>query len=362
MLIRVFDIKTLLEVRECQAFQLSDGKWVAVWRGLAYALADEHSIDISQPGFAREEIAAFERTALPDRTSEFFWAVIEAEDEAWILVTGNVVARDGYAASLRRAGFPVLRVGVWLGEVVEDFVADWFIRIARAAGEPPIVQRLEAVLGGTCIGTARSEDSLRTDLTRQPSLESDLAAARAKAATFEILLGEAQFEATTAETELFARIHTLEIELATAKEEAARQPLVHLPGSGISAGSDNPQASTPPSKQARKLQDEVTSVLASLLPNVKLLRESLRVATAEYRDRGSFYRTMAELKGDVGRLPPAWKKLRGADGWWERHVSTGEDDSGRVYARFGANGATWQVLLSYKAEQNRDVAWLQARS
>jgi hypothetical protein len=93
-------------------------------------------------------------------------------------------------------------------------------------------------------------------------------------------------------------------------------------------------------------------------PLRRLLRDSLTVASVEFRDRTAFYRALRELAEGGARLPPAWKKVRGAEEWWERHVSTGEDDSGRAYARALPGGAGWDVLLSDKGSQDRDMVWL----
>lgn len=99
-------------------------------------------------------------------------------------------------------------------------------------------------------------------------------------------------------------------------------------------------------------------MLHVLLPGIRLLRDSLIVASVEFRDRSGFCRALRELAQAGARLPPAWKKLRGAQQWWERHVSSGEDDAGRAYARALPGGAGWEVLLSDKGSQDRDLAWL----
>jgi hypothetical protein len=79
------------------------------------------------------------------------------------------------------------------------------------------------------------------------------------------------------------------------------------------------------------------------------------VLTGEFADRGGLYRSLIEL--DSGALGRAWKKLHGAPGWWERHVSNGQDDSGRIYARRGEG--SWEVLISHKSQQARDITWLE---
>ena len=39
-----------------------------------------------------------------------------------------------------------------------------------------------------------------------------------------------------------------------------------------------------------------------------------------------------------------------------------EDDAGRIYVRASRGGSTWEALLSHKAEQDRDIAWLRSLS
>jgi hypothetical protein len=63
----------------------------------------------------------------------------------------------------------------------------------------------------------------------------------------------------------------------------------------------------------------------------------------------------------TGGRPDGWKALRGTERWWERHVSTGQDDSGRAYARFDPIRRRWELLLGWKADQTRDIGWLKRK-
>jgi hypothetical protein len=360
LLIQVFDVKALLEERVCQIVELPSGEKAAMWRGVAYRLAGANSIDISQPGLSHDELVLVPDVPKVAGLKAGRWAVVQGGDAVWVLVAGDVILRDEYAAKLRHGGFDVLRVGQWLGESVQGFDADWFIRVERPLGDSALESRLASVLGGTCAASTNAEDPVQMELSRQRALEDELAAARAQALAFEQLLGEERQKALASEAELFVLIESLEAELAEKKRDFAgpgEQQNTLLTGPKNSDGGLSP---TRVGKPVTKIQDEISSVLTSLLPNMKLLRSSLRIASSEYRDRGAFYRALGELATGVAKLPPAWKKLRGADGWWERHVSTGEDDSGRLYARYGTEGASWQLLLSFKSEQSRDVAWLEA--
>lgn len=97
--------------------------------------------------------------------------------------------------------------------------------------------------------------------------------------------------------------------------------------------------------------------IGALLPKVRLIRDSLMVVAAEFASRKALYRTLSELQEAKDRLPPNWKKVQGVEGWWERHLSNGQDDAGRAYARLNAE-RNWDVLVSHKSEQSRDIAWL----
>jgi hypothetical protein len=44
--------------------------------------------------------------------------------------------------------------------------------------------------------------------------------------------------------------------------------------------------------------------------------------------------------------------------WWERHLSDGQDDAGRIYVRFSSTDRVWDVLISHKSGQTRDISWL----
>ncbi|HXT79192.1 MAG TPA: hypothetical protein VN702_06490, partial [Acetobacteraceae bacterium] len=68
--------------------------------------------------------------------------------------------------------------------------------------------------------------------------------------------------------------------------------------------------------------------------------------------------SLAELVSVEGRLPPNWKSVQGAAGWWERHVSDGQANTGRLYALYVGDLRRWDVLISDKAEQPRDMTWL----
>ena len=113
--------------------------------------------------------------------------------------------------------------------------------------------------------------------------------------------------------------------------------------------------------RAHACRTEIADALGSLLLNLNLLRDSLTVAASEYASRKALYRSLVELASVDGRLPPNWKAVQGASRWWERHVSDGQDNTGRLYAQFVPETRQWHVLISDKAEQPRDMAWLRRR-
>lgn len=120
---------------------------------------------------------------------------------------------------------------------------------------------------------------------------------------------------------------------------------------------------TPPTSLERllhppELKDEVETVLTSLLSHIEFLRDSLMFVSSELSDRGPLYRALAELNFGQDRMPPAWKKVQGVTGWWERHVSSGHDDAGRICARLDPSTRRWQALVSHKGDQPRDIHWL----
>jgi hypothetical protein len=106
-----------------------------------------------------------------------------------------------------------------------------------------------------------------------------------------------------------------------------------------------------------RLAEELRAVLTATRPDVTLLRDSWQVLAGEFRSRDGFWRAVGELPPD-GSRPHGWKSFRSAERWWERHVSNGEDDTGRAYARFDTGTRSWRVLLGWKAAQDRDSAWL----
>lgn len=346
--IHVLDGDRPLEDRRCRLVRLRDGRAAAIWRGLAFPIGPGETIDISGPGVPPAECLPAE-APLPAAGRGCRWGIVEGIEEAWVLVAGPVAERDAVASRLHAAGLAVLRRGAWLGEPADGLEPDWFVRIARPADGRSLSAELEAILGPRAAAppaAGEEAEELRRRLARR-ELEQARMAAAALGAEVERLRSGAIAAAALAE-----RVAQLETELARAEERLAQpQPAATAQAAVVATTQAAPRL-------AQRIQEEVATVLQALLPGIRLLRDSLMVASVEYRDRGGFYRALRELAQGGARLPPAWKKLRGTPEWWERHVSTGEDDAGRAYARALPGGAGWEVLLSDKGSQARDLAWL----
>lgn len=214
---------------------------------------------------------------------------------------------------------------------------DWFLRTAAA---PP--EAVEAALAGT-FDRADTDQAPSLQALRIRLLESDLLAARQREAALQADLARLRMEA--AQTAEEATFQQALLEEALAEEQRLRAL------AEIQAEAPAPRPPVPV-----RLQEEVALVLATLLPQLRLLRDSETVASVEFVGRRALWRALAELQASSAP-PPGWKKIHAADGWWERHVSNGQDDAGRLYARREGGGG-WQVLISHKGDQPRDLTWL----
>jgi hypothetical protein len=354
----VFDGADRLEARRSRTMLLPDGRPGALWRGLVYPLSDSNEIDVA--GEAFPPAACSGGTASQLNSASF--ASIQGADESYLLLSGPVAIREAAVASLRAAGVSVIRPGRYLGDPVDGFAADWFVRFEKPDGDEPIDELLARVLGRqrarqeTPSETASEtrlrllQDELSRAREREAALRSELTRAKATAARDEATATDTgalrdeiadeqrlRYEAESGRVAAEAALEVAQVEL-----EAARVRTALL---------------RPASPKAR-MHDEISDVLEILLPNLNLLRDSLTVAASEYAGRKALYRSLAELAVGEGRLPANWKAVQGAAGWWERHVSDGQGNTGRLYAHFLRDDRRWDVLISDKAEQSRDMAWL----
>jgi hypothetical protein len=339
--VRVTEGERLIQIWRCPETKLPNGDAGVLWRGVAFRLLEGDRIDVSLP--TTDELD-------PDHCC----ALIPGEDCAWVLVPGTEARLHVARQRLADVSVAVRRYGRWLGEPSGGAIFDWFlccdgpVDIAAVMGalgqlsvtkDELVVQRLGAL-------QARA-NALRLEAARE---KAETASARREAreirspeATPAPSLSQAgaaiePHEKTQIAEQLCEALS--QIEALTADLEAARERrLETLPTSTI------------------RLMEELRAVLGATRPDVTLLRDSWQVLAGEFRSRDGFWRAVGELPPD-GSRPNGWKSFRSADRWWERHVSNGADDTGRAYARFDTGTRSWGVLLGWKAEQDRDSAWL----
>jgi hypothetical protein len=309
----------------------------------------ENVIDVSGQAFSPAECDA-PSSAAPSRNS---FALIAGSSEIYLLLPGTVIECEEAAVKLRSAGVAVLRTGRYLGDPIGELQAEWFVRFVH----PNSVENLPSFVGK--IIERRQYQHSR----QEPA---DL---RIRVLTYEL-------------TQIRTREAALRAEILKLKENQSVIPtptestivveveknLVELKSEPPAAGdTEHPlQVSAPDVMQLEpsnlspapgRIRAEIEIVLETLLPRIRLIRNSIDVVTAEFANRRAAYRALRELE-ETPSLPSSWKKIHGVQGWWERHVSNGQDDQGRVYAHLQATDRRWDVLISHKGEQARDLNWL----
>ena len=350
MMISIFNSAELFETRECALVRLPDGRDGAIWRGLAYPLElPDGRIDIGGTAFPPGDCL---HRAVSIQAPLISFAVIEGVEEAYVLLSGPSTSCEITAGALRTSGYEVLRTGRYLGDPVDGLEADWFIRISKPKDERDSLSAiLDKLLAGQVLGV-RSQGAFGEYRARL--IAGELAAAKAREAALRAEVNRLKLELGTVGQK---QVELNELRVAIELERSLRQE-ADLAAYAAAQLVDEPRADrhiSPPGK----LNSEIEIVFETLLPELRLIRDSLIVIAAEFSNRRALYRGLAELQIVSGRLPPSWRKLRGLSGWWERHISDGQDDAGRIYARLGSSsGRPWDVLISHKGEQSRDVAWL----
>jgi hypothetical protein len=326
----IVDGNQTVETRRCRRAQLPDGSSGALWRGLVWPLASGDKIDIAGPGFP----------LLPeDLSSGPRFGLVDGAEEAWLVLEGSVTVRESAARLLREAGVEILRTGAWLGDPVDGVFGTSFIRFVRPSTEnlsQAIAEILESSLspGRPSVDLAERLRLLTVELTEARAAIA--CAHEAQRAPQPKSLAEIESELARVKDENLGLLQEM-VDLRRQVEEIPVRPVFQ------------------PSRAAVvRLQDEIAVLMASIRPDIRFLRDSLTVASGEFADRQSLCRAIVELKPDT--LGPSWKRIRDAAGWWERHISNGQDDSGRLYARRA--GTQWEILLSHKSQQKRDLAWI----
>jgi hypothetical protein len=325
--VAIFDGETLIQRCPCTPRDLPDGRPGVVWRGVVYPLLPGDRIDVGAP----EDQAGAEQS----------FVVLPGEGSTWVLVRGLASTLNETQARLEAAGIRVSRTGRWLGDTVSDVAFDWFLRCEGVLGTDQVAE----VLGASRVDGASAE-------ARVAVLEQHLIEMRAALASLAEQLKDAvrvpPARAQPRPPAAPERDFALEAALEKIRELETRLDAV-------------PPRAAPTRSAAIRLQEELTAALTTLRPDIILLRDSIQVAVGEFASRGAFYKMLQELPVTGGR-PDGWKALRGAERWWERHVSTGQDDSGRAYARFDPAARQWEVLLGWKGEQPRDIDWLKRKA
>lgn len=348
MMISIFSGEQLFEMRDCPSVRLADGREAALWRGLAYPLSmPDGRIDITGEAFPvlEHEIA---KSADPISSS---FGIIEGVDEAYIVLSGSIATCESTATSLKGHGYEVIRTGRYLGDPIDGIVGDWFVRISKPKGELTTLTSLLTRLIGNARPTAFDQSGLGEQ--RAWLIAAELAATKAREATLRAELSRSKLDLAEVGN---AQVENEALRIALEEERRLRAEADSAALAAISASAQAP--SSRPTFAPSKLKSEIEVVLDILLPDINLIRDSLIVIVAEFSNRKALYRALADLKWTNGRLPPAWKKLQGVENWWERHISNGQDDAGRIYARSPPNDSRWAVLISHKGEQSRDIAWL----
>ena len=306
----IMDGDVFIQLWPCSRTRMADGSEAAIWRGVAYRLQDGDRIDISacEPKFA------------PGPTTR----IIADGDTSWVLVQGLASDLAHVKSMLAACGETVTRTGRWLGES-DGVTFDWFIRCASLLGTEAL--RLLSPEEGSAAEA--------NDRQRITALEGRLSELTAMVARLESV------------RPVTAPALRSDHELALARYEIAR----------LHAEIETQAPTPPPPPAALRLRDEIGAAIAALRPDVDLLRDSLEVVCVEFHARPALWRAIGELPAS-GERPEGWKSLRGVERFWERHISTGRDDSGRAYARFDRQSRVWRLLIGWKVDQSRDIAWL----
>ncbi|CAO3424926.1 hypothetical protein [Azospirillum doebereinerae] len=354
--VSIYDGAQLLERRDCRTALLPDQRTAAIWRGLAYPLLDGERIDIAGeavvPGSAPLPTPG---TSRPDAR----FAVVEGVGEAYLLIQGSVIDREQAAARLAADGLTVLRHGRYLGDVVDGLAADWFVRFqTQPAARQSLADHIRTLLDGLLqpAEAPASMAELRLRLMEGELAQAKAAAASLKAEVARLRLALAEQAAASTQDDGGEVADRLRAELDDLQKALAEEAKHRIAAEALALEVPHP----PRLLAAGRLKDEVAAVFAGLLPRIRLLRSSLDVAAVEFSDRRFLYGALAELANGANGTSPNWKKVKGADRWWERHISNGQDDTGRIYARLDAEGRDWEVLVSHKSEQPRDIIWLRS--
>jgi regulator of replication initiation timing len=112
------------------------------------------------------------------------------------------------------------------------------------------------------------------------------------------------------------------------------------------------QVSTPESSDLPRLMEDYEAFLKALMPNATFMRDSFDIMK-----RLADPRPVLERIGQiVVQKQNGDQRVRSAEGWWEMHFNTGQDDNGRIYYRISPD--RYEILVSFKGSQKQDFVYL----
>lgn len=352
MLITIRNGEAVLETVYCKTEHDAQGQLVAFHIGRYYVVDEARSIDLSGLSLTADELLVS-----PPLLGE---ALIEGDIETYLFISGSAAVFENRLHQTKVAGGRVLREGRYLGADVNGFQPDWIIKIATPTGGFSSLG-LDFPRAAAAVTQQRTESDVRISLLNRENIR---------------LRDELGQENQRLREELGQENQRLLEELdrvraERSKERAAEEsreaadpasapehtPLQFLPLPEPPQPLPRAPVVQPTGARHKILMQEIQSVMTALCPHARLIRASLERLAVEVSDRRAFYAALREL-GEPP-LGSNWKKLKGVEGWFERHVSDGRSDAGRIYARRDSGG--WDVLFGHKGEQSNDIAWLASR-
>jgi hypothetical protein len=321
-------------------WRLPSGGIGAMRKGQVFPLQPDSTIDISGVFHFPDQCAHLIEP--PNDPIPVAWT-LSADDPPLVLIQGDETARDALLAAVEAAGGRIWATGPYLAASQSlETAPDWFA-VPERLSRPALQTALVAVCAASAPVEIPQGDRLTAAAEREAVLRQALERLRAETRS-----------AADKISELAARLH--ETEIAWTEEATARAAAEQLAEAARQAAVPSGAPATPPAS-ARRAAEELADAVAALLPRLNLLRGSRETLAFSFRNRTAVLRALRELQDRPSEVLTGWKMIRGAGSWRERHISNGQDDSGRLYARLNASGEV-DVFLSGKGSQDRDIAWL----
>lgn len=354
--VAIFDGLQPVEERVCLCTSMPSGDPAVLYQGRVYPLTDGNRIDLSSP-------IPEQSTVCPEPPATGAVEIIWGAETAYALVSGSSACRTAVRAALTGFGAAVLREGQYVGDPLGLFTPDWFLRFGGTGLDRDAIERAAIVATGQTHSQAveGAGEDLRSQLLTTELLEARASNAtlRAELAKVRLLFAELNAATSADVAQAIALAERIDDERQALRDalEEERRARSEAESTAAQMRADRP----PQSSSLKALRSEVARVFSHLLPDVEPLRDTLDVICYEFRDRGPLYRALSQLDPKTGTFPHRWKKLEGVDAW-ERHIADGLSDAGRVYAQFDGERRRFEVLVSHKGEQTKDLSWLRART